>query len=304
MNSPSHNSGEHSSPCLNVSPDRLNKMSASELADAMEEALDLMTEETYDPNVINAYLDALERRVPVPEHPSAEAAYESFQQKLKEVSSGITKPPTVPSRAPRRRSVWRTRLVAALLAFALLGAMIIAQAIGVDVFGAIARWTSEMFSFGELPENDTANNPSTTTKGLLTGPENKKTPEEYRELKLALEERGLPFLFPEIPEGFEVTESLLYIVPADKSIQFTAAYKRNDDCLIYEVIQNEGQSNMIYEKDSSAVEIYEYNDILHYIFGNEGDTISTWMIDNLEYSLSSNTDSVDLRQLIRSFYKE
>lgn len=33
----------------------------------------------------------------------------------------------------------------------MLAAMVTAQAAGVDVFGAMARWTEDIFSFGQIP---------------------------------------------------------------------------------------------------------------------------------------------------------
>ena len=42
-------------------------------------------------------------------------------------------------------------LAAALLTACLFGAMVAAQAAGIGVFGAVARWTEEAFSFGNIP---------------------------------------------------------------------------------------------------------------------------------------------------------
>lgn len=41
---------------LDVTPERLSKLTASQLADDMERALDFMSDETYDDAVIDAYL--------------------------------------------------------------------------------------------------------------------------------------------------------------------------------------------------------------------------------------------------------
>ncbi len=292
MNSPSQNGGGHNPPCMDVSPERLSGMTASELADAMEEALDFMTDETYDPDVVSAYLDALERRVPVPEHPGAEAAYKSFQQKLKEVSSE----PNVPGRASRRRNVWRVGLVAALMVSLLFGAMLAAQAFGFNVFGALARWTDEEFSFGEIKDTYFVSSKELSKKTEI--------PEEYKPVKKELEKRGLPLRFPKIPEGFEVIESLLYIDPATNNVEFTIAYMRGDDFISFDMTQNEGESKKIYEKDSRDVETYEYDGTVHYLFHNNKNIVAAWKTENMEYSISANTSSIDLKQLIRSFYGE
>ena len=56
----------------------LEAMSVEELTDALNDALENMTEENYDPAWIDAYLAALDRKDPMPEIPDAEASYASF----------------------------------------------------------------------------------------------------------------------------------------------------------------------------------------------------------------------------------
>ena len=50
----------------------LEQLSPEELAQAMEQALDDMTEDTYDQAVIHAYLDALGATAPMPAAPDVE----------------------------------------------------------------------------------------------------------------------------------------------------------------------------------------------------------------------------------------
>lgn len=297
MDSPAEKNNAHgdSPACLDISPERLNSLSPSELADAMEEALDYMTEETYSPDVIRAYLDALDQKASIPAHVSAEAAYANFQQKWKALSVKKKTPEstTVSGCIRKRRSVWRMGLAAALLVFFMFGGMMIAQAFGLDVFGAIARWTEEAFSFGDLPADDASHNPAGT-----------EVPAEYREVKAALEERGIPFRFPRIPEGFEVVDSLMYVVPDTENIGFSIEYMRDEAFISFKFAQHDGLSKTVYKKDNTDVEIYKYNNMCHYIFGNNGDIVSAWITNDMEYSISTNTKSVDLKKLIRSCYKE
>lgn len=104
---------------LDVSPEKLEAMSPSELSEAMEAALDAMTEETYDPAVIDAYLDALDRKAPMPTHPNAESSYQDFQDKLQEYVEGASKPA---KQTRKFRRIARTGIVAALLAVLLASA--------------------------------------------------------------------------------------------------------------------------------------------------------------------------------------
>ena len=69
--------------CLDVSPERLNPMTAAQLERELEAALEAMTEAEYDPAVIDAYLDALDRKAPMPDHPDARTAYAGFQARVR-----------------------------------------------------------------------------------------------------------------------------------------------------------------------------------------------------------------------------
>lgn len=263
------------------SPERLSTMSPSELADAMEEALDSMTEETYDSGLISAYLEALDRVSPIPEHPSSEQAYTDLKLKLNDMAgtNQAQNYQPVSKRTAKRCRVLRACLAAALMAVLLFGAF------GVNVLGAIAQWTGEIFCFGELPEQEA------------------EVPEEYSELKAALDERGLPFRAPVMPEGFTVAESLVFIHPDTNLVEFTILYKRDNDVIIFEFVQFDGKPKTVYEKDSGEPEEYNYNNIPHYLFENAGNQVAVWTIDDLEYSLSTNTNSINLKRLIQSFYE-
>lgn len=311
MISPSEKNNEHghSPSCLDISPERLNRMSPSELADAMEEALDFMTEEDYDSDVINAYLEALDRMSSIPEHPNSEEAYANFKQKLKAMTgtNEAQNQPFVSKHTFKGYRVFRTGLVAALAVILLFGSMIIAQAFGLDVFGAIARWTEDAFSFGELPADEASNNPSATYRGWKADSKNTEAsvPKEYEELKAALDERGLPFHAPVMPEGFEVAENLVYIRPDTNNVEFGIAYMRENDMIKFEVIQFDEQPQTVHEKDNGNPEEYYYNNICHYMFENAGHKVkvAVWVIGNIEYSLSTTSDTVSLKQLIESFYE-
>ena len=114
----------------------LAQLSPEDLAQAMEEALDNMTEDTYDPAVISAYLDALDAKTPMPEPPDVEDSYDQFQSML----TGA-----LPPRPKRRGKVLRMTLRVFLAAAFLFACLVAAQASGMDVFGAMARWTDDTF---------------------------------------------------------------------------------------------------------------------------------------------------------------
>ncbi len=92
---------------------QLDSMSTAELLEGMEQALYSMTEETYDAELIDAYLEALERKSPMPEHPTADESYERFRARVGELNAAVN-PQSAPARRtrPGPRRALRTVLVA------------------------------------------------------------------------------------------------------------------------------------------------------------------------------------------------
>ena len=311
MKSPEHEHNETSaeSEHWHISREQLERMSPSELAEAMEQALDDMTEETYDPEVIQAYLDALERKTPVPPHPGAEESYHALKKKIKSFNEDpFAEQQARKKRTVRLRSMLRVGLVAALLTACLFGAMVAAQAVGVDVFGAVARWTEEVFSFGNIPAQS---GPSTTTTTLsseqpdLQEPLSEKAaeiPEEAEEMQAILEEDGQVMYFPQIPDNFELSYSDLYIDPLTGEADLAIEYREGDIYISYRVVQCSGAPITLYAKDNTPIEQYEVNGIVHYVFGNNGDTTVAWSTDSLEYSIGTNANFFDIKALIQSMY--
>ena len=275
-------------------PETLEAMSPSELAEAMEAALDAMTEETYDPAVIDAYLDALDRKAPMPTHPNAESSYQDFQDKLQEYVEGASKPA---KQTRKFRRIARTGIVAALLAVLLASA---AQAAGIDVVGTIARWTENVFSFGTVQSgNDSSHYPSVSNQVPAD------VPEEYQELVTELQKRGIEeYTIPTyIPEGFQADTPELY-VDENGYIEFTAAYANGDDMVIFAIFGYKGKHAGLYEKDNSEVRIYTKNDTNHYFFQNREINSVAWTVNELEYSIRTTLPAAELEKIINSMYEE
>ena len=71
--------------------------------EAARAALEAMTEAEYDPAVIDAYLDALDRKAPMPDHPDAGTAYAGFQARVQRAAGQVSG-----RRASRRSRVRRS----------------------------------------------------------------------------------------------------------------------------------------------------------------------------------------------------
>lgn len=145
-------------------------------------------------------------------------------------------------------------LVAALIA-CLLGGMVAAQAAGVDVFGAIARWTDETFRFVSAGSDDTIG--SGTDQG------------DIGQLQSVLQVLGMDGMFPTWhPDGFTPGE----LEVTDLNISVSAHMDFFGGDRTYAVaIQHFTQptdNTGTFEKDDTPVEEYDHNGQTFYILSN------------------------------------
>lgn len=214
-----------------------------------------------------AFLDAVteviierERRCPTGRIPSVDAAWRDFQTKYNtpdHLAQMAAEPPSAPSvPAPRRspRRVWRLIAVVAATVALSLACMIGVQASGVDVFGALARWTAEAFHY-VLP--NTEDNP----------------------IRAALREQEMPEeLAPTyIPEGYKLRE--LATLENDDGKSITSTYLDGQRVLCIEINQyNDSQdvADWDCQKDQESVEIFRSHNREFYLFSNLESTTATW----------------------------
>lgn len=268
-----------------LSPEILDKMTAGELQDALDKALDSMDDETYDHSVITAYLDALERKNPLPRHPSAQESYEAFRNKLSNIVPDSAEKPSNFNRCrPRARRILRSGLIAAVIAVSLFLGMIAAQAAGVDVFGAIARWTDSVFSFGEIePEHSVSATAASTGDQL---------PPSARE--------AIEAYLPQVPSDFVAGEPILYIDPRTGGIGYSVRFINGESIIQYQAIQYEDNPLLLYEKDANNVKHHNSSGFECYIFANNSSFVAAWYSGEFEYSISTNTTYAELIEVIDS----
>lgn len=239
----------------------LAQLSPEDVAQAMEQALDEMTEDTYDQAVMDAYLDALDAQAPMPEMPDVDTSYQQFQSML----TGA-----LPSRPKRGGKVLRMTLRVFLAAAFLFSCLVAAQASGVDVFGAMARWTDETFHF-EVQEDHT-------------------TSDWYVPYQEQLESVGLDAAYMPtwIPEGYTVGE-----VEVNELTTWTDIYipmNNSDgstiDCFITIYSDPEDIKHTTIEKDDRPVQEYQISDKTVYLFHNLDLMTAVCQYETVIYSLS------------------
>ena len=256
-------------------PQELEQLSPEELAQAMEQALDEMTEETYNQAVIDTYLDALDAKTPMPKALDVEKAYGQFQSMLSKAL------PTEESPRPRRRGrVLRMTLRVTLAAVFLFGCLVAAQASGVDVFGAVARWTDETFHF-EVQETHT-------------------TSDWYVPYREELESMGLDTAFMPtwIPEGYTIGE--VEVTTLSDWVEIYVPFNNEDGSTIHYLISihntMEDISYRAFEKDNQLVQVYQVNEKTVYFFHNMDSAKAVCHHQNVVYYLSGDiTEDIVLK---------
>ena len=243
-------------------------MSASQLAQAMEDALEDMTEETYDEALISAYLDALDQKAPMPDMPDTDEAWSAFQKKVVDASLAVGG--SSPKRPARFRRVVRTGLVAAIMVAVLFGVMVAAQAAGVDVFGAVARWTEETFHFNVSGEDG-------STAWFA----------DYQE---ELDAAGLSkeYLPTWLPEGYEVELIEAYDTGTIKDIYLLLQGKEGSSIDFFISIHQtpESMESTIFEKDEAPVRTVQMDGRDIYFFENLDSQRAVFQYQNIIYALS------------------
>lgn len=246
--------------------DELEQLSPEELAQAMEQALDDMTEDTYDQAVIDAYLDALEAKTPMPEAPDVEESYGQFQAMLSQAL-----PDETPSKPQRRWSVLRMTLRVALAAAFVFSCLMMAQASGLDLWGTVARWTDDGFRF-QIAEND--------------------SPQWYDDYwtdleVVGIEEDQLPTWLPQdyALDAIQVSKKLDH---NEVQVLLTSQGQPEIRCSMSIFSDPETMSALVFSKDNRPVEKFQVNGKTVYLLHNEDTVMAVCQHQNVIYCLSGN----------------
>lgn len=275
--------------------DMLSALTEDQLQEIL--TMELISDET-DTSMIKRVNAALKAKTPQQGEFDVDAKWQDFvsdyvgTQPLYDVSN---EPVNNRTSKPTAHRVFRPSLGAAVAIAAvivLLSGTVTAYALGYDVFGAIATWTKETFSFTQQTEmTPSAAVPSEDMTGIL-------------DLQSALDEYGITEkLAPTyIPDGYEQSE--FYVDTSNTCTLFTSVLDNGNDLIIIQIrhyfaIRNRAD----YEKDGADPEVYFVNDIAHYIMTNMGDYHSVWSNGLYEISISGVKTKEDLTKMIDSIYE-
>ena len=279
----------------------LEAMTEEELTDGLNEALESMTDEDYDSALIDAYLAALDRKAPMPEVPDTDTSFANFKNRLLQTFPAKTDIAVCPRR--KVRSVWRVGLVAVLTAICLMGGMVVAQAAGVDVFGAIARWTDEVFSLGTI-RSDGADD-GTSTPALADNGTDNSNNTTYTSLQEALDVCGITeFREPTwIPDGYELRNVMIdYWPDDDKFIGISASYSDGIDTLFVDVEYYQDEPTEQLQKTDAVIESFVVDGLTVYLLENINSNSAAWVTEHYECYISGVVEKQSLKRMVLSAY--
>ena len=186
-----------------------------------------------------------------------------------------------PSR--KRRPLTRIAIIAAAMCIF----VITAQASGWDILGSIARWSSEQFSY------------------VISGKPKDKTPvrKEYMSLQDALDAHSVmsPLSPTRFPNGTKLSKVLLK--NGEDYQSFSASYELHGENFYISIRKVFDLPPTEVEIENQNVEIYEVEDVKHYIMSDVKQRKVSWRNGNWQCQISGNLSRDDLLAMIESIYE-
>lgn len=287
-----------------ISQCKLEKMTLSEIANALEQALDQMSQDTYDADLINAYIDELNRRSPLPEMPNVNEAYEIFCQQLNELPYSNKQYPDFQfhhRHSNKHRVMKKTLLVATVSLIFMLCSMVAAQAAGIDILGSMARWTENIFSFGQIRiQSNAIESPKLTEEDqAIFAPE-----ESYLSLQLALDKYKITEVVEPkwIPKNYVFRKVDVSSFNDPKLLVFCAEYLSDADSLNIIFMSYVDEPTMQIEKTSADVEIFEVHGTEFYILENISSNTVSWITPQFECCITGKVETQTLKRIVNSMF--
>ena len=185
----------------------------------------------------------------------------------------------------KKRRLMRAAFITAIVTVSLFAGTVTASAFGFDLWGAVAKWTEDIFGFSHTDMQE----------------DNKIS--EYDSLQRTLDNYGITTdLVPTwLPDGY----SFKSVDVAENPLRTTihSVYSDKNGEISVTIISLVNPSASTYEKDGEEVITYSVDGIEHYIMRNLERTKVVWMTDNYECSITGNFSVKEAEKMIDSIYR-
>lgn len=254
-----------------------------------------------DVEALDALLEQMEAVCPLPATLSTdpEEGLERFHRRYASVidETNAGNPVGASSAVSRKRHSSKpfARALPLAAAFILLFGTVTAQAFGVDVFSAIARWTAEIFRLdgGSVPYA------TVTVRPLEEGEE-----ATYASLEEAVEAFGIdaPLVPKEIPERFELLDATATFRKA--GILIEAVYQSEDGEFRIRYRESAAQELSALEKENGVVNSHVVKGIDHRMASDLGRQKAIWQNGDFECMIVGDISEQEIIDMIDSIYRE
>lgn len=207
-------------------------------------------------------------------------------------------------RVVRFSRIWRTALVAAAAIACMFAVMVTAQAAGIDVFGAMARWTKDVFSFGQItPDSEVSDNLGHETEGPVADAQDPNR--EFASLQEALDAYGMTEVHEPgwLPKGYALDSIDAKYVDEPFLQSISASYSNGQNYVGIDIMSYEYEPITQVQKIDGLVESVEKNGVTFYLVKNTVGGTVAWYTDQYEYYLSTSGDENVLWQIADSMFK-
>lgn len=268
----------------------LRSKDPTELTDELAALTEDAADGRYDLELIDAYLEVLDEKAPLPFEADPQEALSAFHER-----HGLLETETSAPRRKRPRSLRPWVKVAAAFAAVLVCGSVLAQAYGINIWGTIARVTSETFHMekAEIPYAEVTIHPFAQGESA-----------EYDSLLEAVEAFGItaPIAPTWIPERFGIPK--VYATYESGGVCIFADYETEDDFLGIRFNESSRATQRIVEKDSAPDSSYFRNNVNHHIVVDRSLVKVTWNNGVFECRISGSISTEEARKIIDSIYEE
>lgn len=265
------------------------------LQDELADLLLQPSEEDIDSDRLDALLAALDEIDPVPEDEvlDTEESLKRFHERYASLFSAVEEPSAEEASPEKRRSrftVSKLAVIAAALVF-VLGT--VAQAFGLDIWGAVARWNADMFRFrGEEVPYAT----------VRFDPLEEGETASYDTLEEAVETFGItaPVAPTWLPERFTLTS----VDAQNRSggISICADYECDDGYFQVRYTEKIDLDLRGLEKEDGYMGVYACNKINHYLMSDMERRKAYWQNGELECLMAGTVSEQEIKDIIDSIY--
>lgn len=197
--------------------------------------------------------------------------------------------------SPRKKRITHKIFPIAAVICIIMLCMATAQAFGVNIFDAIARWTNEQFHFSE-----DATIPATIGKNSLPNKERKT----YESLQEALDKCNVSGqVAPQwVPKRYSLKSA--YAIKIYNKTIFCADYvDKKGNTLSIMIRKANAKDFAKAEKNTERVEIFKKAGIKHYLLSDKTCEKANWINNSVEGLIYGKVSRRELKQMINSIYE-